>query len=75
MASGPAAVGVFMRCAMRPGLVEILEACYRPEGDLDQWVKSVGETVDAHLGLGCPPERLVERYTERQRAAASTRTS
>jgi DNA-binding CsgD family transcriptional regulator len=37
---------------MRPGLVEILEACYRVEDDIDGWMKAIGEAVDAHLGYG-----------------------
>ena len=38
--------------AMRPGLVEIVESCYRLDGDLESWMKSVGAVVDSHLGYG-----------------------
>ena len=37
---------------MRPGLVEIVESCYRLDGDFESWMKSVGAVVDAHLGYG-----------------------
>ena len=37
---------------MRPGLVEIVEACYRVDEELDAWMKSVATLVDTHLGYG-----------------------
>ena len=37
---------------MRPGLVEILESCYSVDGDIDSWMRGVGQAIDAHLGYG-----------------------
>src|SRR5215831_13643690 len=37
---------------MRPGLVDIIEASYKVEGDTETWMKGVGQAVDAHLGQG-----------------------
>src|SRR5690348_11218107 len=40
--------------AMRPGLIDTVEASYRIEGDAESGMRGVGEVVDAHLrrGLG-----------------------
>jgi DNA-binding CsgD family transcriptional regulator len=37
---------------MRPGLIDIIEACYRQEDDTEGWMRSLGEVVDGHMGHG-----------------------
>jgi DNA-binding CsgD family transcriptional regulator len=38
--------------AVRPCLVDIVEACYQVDGEVDDWMKTVGEALDAHHGYG-----------------------
>jgi hypothetical protein len=38
--------------SMRAGVVDIVEACYRFDGDSETWMRSVGDVVDKHVGCG-----------------------
>jgi DNA-binding CsgD family transcriptional regulator len=38
--------------ANRPGLLDVVETCYRFDNDLDTWAHSIAQVVDSYLGYG-----------------------
>jgi DNA-binding CsgD family transcriptional regulator len=52
--------------SMRPGVVDIVDACYRFDGEPETWMRSVGDAVEKHLGYGLGAIAMRYRLDERQ---------